>query len=175
MKGSMRRSVICACTSWGAAFLMLAGMPSAWAQGRPLSEAIVGGWSLGSVVLEQGGARQEPFGRNPVGFASFHPDGRFSYMIIRSDLPRIASGNRFTATPEEMKAIYLGTIAYFGKYAIDEASGTLLLHIEVSNFTNWSGTTERRLLSIKEGEMKLVNPSPPTGGTSYIVWKRAER
>lgn len=145
---------------------------SASALAQQVSEAIVGGWTLASVVLEQDGKRQEPYGSSPKGFASFHPDGRFSYMIIRSDLPRVASGNRFTATTEEMKAIYLGTIAYFGRYTYNEASRTLLLHIEASNFTNWAGTTERRVLALTGDEMRLVNPAPPTGGTSYIVWKR---
>lgn len=156
-----------------AILLALGGCATGLAQrDTGLREAILGGWILESVVLDQGGKRQAPFGADPKGFASFHPDGRFNYAIIRSDLPRIASGNRFTATPEEMKAIYLGTIAYFGRYEIDEASATLRLHIEVSNFTNWSGTTETRLVEIGDGVMRLVNPKPPTGGTSYIVWRR---
>ena len=95
-------------------------------------------------------------------------------MIIRSDLPRIASNNRVIATPEEMKAVYLGSICYFGRYAVDEATGTLTLHVEVSSYTNYNGTDEKRLVTIAGDELRLTNPSPFMGGTAYLVLKRVK-
>ena len=138
----------------------------------PLKDRIQGAWALHSIVLDQGGTKSEPYGANPNGFASFFADGRFSYMIIRSDLPKVASGDRWKATPEEMKAIFLGSLAYFGRYTVDEQEGMLTLHTEVSSYPNASGTGAKRRVVISGDEMRLVNPSPSMGGSSLIIWKR---
>jgi hypothetical protein len=95
-------------------------------------------------------------------------------MIIRSGLPRIASNNRFEATPEEMKAVYLGAISYYGRYTVDEATGVLTLHVEVSSYANWNGTQEKRLVTIQGDDLKLTNPNPFMGGTSHLVLKRVK-
>ena len=63
------------------------------------------------------------FGPND-GVAIFEANGRFSLSLVRSDLPKIASNNRDTGTPDENKAIVQGSIAYFGTYSVSEADGT---------------------------------------------------
>ena len=149
--------------------------PGAAAQGPGLTDSIVGGWKLSAITLVQDGVKSEPYGGSPNGFASFHRDGRFSYMIIRSDLPRLANANRFLASPEEMKTIFLGTYSYYGRYSIDEAAGVMTLHVEASAHPNRKGTDEKRAVTIVGDEMRLTNFGPSVGGTSYAVWRRAAR
>jgi hypothetical protein len=50
----------------------------------------------------------------------FDPNGHFSEIIIRSDLPKFASNNREAGTPEENKAAMQGSIAYFGTYSVSD-------------------------------------------------------
>ena len=57
----------------------------------------------------------------------------------RPDLPKIASNNRLTPTPEEAKAIAVGTFAVFGTYIVDEAKKTFTNRFEASTFANLVG------------------------------------
>jgi Lipocalin-like domain len=60
----------------------------------------------------------------------FDPNGHFSEIITRSDLPKFASNNREAGTPEENKAAVQGSIAFFGTYTVDESAKTLTQHVE---------------------------------------------
>jgi hypothetical protein len=106
-----------------AAFVGLALLPgSAVSQQNTLRDHIVGTWSLVSVdVVLPDGTKRQLFGPNPKGIAIYTSDGYFSLIQMRADLPKLASSNRATATPEEAKAVVAGSIAYFGRYSIDEA------------------------------------------------------
>jgi Lipocalin-like domain len=89
---------------------------------------LVGMWTLVSVILEQDGNKIDMYGANPQGQAIFAPNGRFSIMFIRSDVPKFASANREEGTPEENKATMQGSLAYFGTYSVSEADHTLNSH-----------------------------------------------
>lgn len=79
--------------------LALAGPTAVQAQAGDLKRQIVGAWTLAEVVLEQGGKRLEPFGPDPRGFMSYDADGNFVSVLLRGDLPKVASNNRITPTP----------------------------------------------------------------------------
>jgi Lipocalin-like domain len=85
-------------------------------------------------------------------------------MVLRSDLPQFASGNRMTGTPDENKAIVQGCIAYFGTYTIDEATHVLTVLVEGSTFPNFDGGTQTRMLSFNgDDEVTYFNPTRPWG------------
>jgi Lipocalin-like domain len=60
---------------------------------------LVGTWTIVSA---------EAFGANPKGLLIFEPNGRYSLMLMRADLPKYASNNRSQGTAEEYKAIGAG-------------------------------------------------------------------
>ena len=65
-------------------------------------------------------------------------------------ITKIASSNRATATPEEAKAVVVGSIAYFGKYSVDETSKVLTVDIQGSTFANQIGnTTDNKRIVIR--------------------------
>jgi hypothetical protein len=76
----------------------------------------------------------------------FDPNGHFSEIITRSDLPKFACNNREAGTPEENKAAMQGSIAYFGTYSVSDTDKVITFHIEGSTFPNWKGTDQKRLL-----------------------------
>src|SRR5262245_23462536 len=81
----------------------------------------------------QGANQTLPYGPSPKGTMMADANGRFSITVLRSDLPKFASNNRMSGTPEENKAIVQGSIAYFGTYSIDEATHVLTVNIEGSS------------------------------------------
>src|SRR5262245_38163020 len=66
---------------------------------------LVGTWTIVSA---------EAFGPNPKGLLIFVPDGRYSLMLVRAELPKYASNNRAQGTAEEYKATGAGSISYLG-------------------------------------------------------------
>ena len=76
---------------------------------------LVGMWTLVSVTLEQDGKKIDMYGANPQGHAIFAPNGRFSIMFIRPDVPKFASANREAGTSEENKAAVNGSMPTSGR------------------------------------------------------------
>ena len=101
-------------------------------------------------------------------------NGRFSIMVIRSDLPKFISNNRMSGTQEENKAVVQGSIAYFGTYSIDEATHVLTVNVEGSTFPNFAGGTQTRILSFNGDEVTYFNPTPSMGGSAKVTYHRAK-
>jgi hypothetical protein len=57
--------------------------------------------------------RLDPWDPNAKGAALYDANGRLTFMIMRSDLPRFASNNRAQATAEEGKTVAQGIIAFY--------------------------------------------------------------
>ena len=134
---------------------------------------LVGTWTLVSITLEQDGKKTEMYGANPQGRAIFDSNGRFTIVLIRSDVPKFASTNREAGTSEENKAAVQGSIAYFGTYSVSGTGKAIMYHLEGSTFPNWRGVDQKRLFTLSGDELTLTNPTPSTGsGTAYGVWKR---
>jgi hypothetical protein len=135
---------------------------------------LVGTWVFVSSTLERDGKKSDYWGPNPGGQVMFDPNGRFSEIITRSDLPKFASNNREAGTPEENKAALQGSIGYFGTYSVSETDKVITFHIEGSTFPNWKGTDQKRLFKISGDELTWTVPAPSIGsGTVYTVLKHA--
>ena len=155
---------------------MIAGPCVVAAQGKAsdLKQQMVGGWTLVNVVLEQGGNKTEPFGPNPKGFSSYDSAGNFANVLFRADLPKVASNNRMAPSAEESKALASGILVTYGKYSVND-DGTVTLKIDASSFPNWNGAEQKRVITVIGDEMRVTNPTPPSGGgTAYVVWKRVK-
>ena len=93
-------------------------------------------WTLVSVVTEQGGNKTDTYGPNPKGILMVDANGRYVITFARADLPKVASNNRTTATPEENKAIVGGSLTHFGTIAVNTADKTFTFKIETATFPN---------------------------------------
>src|SRR5262245_33298725 len=100
--------------------LGLALLPSsAVGQQKSLKDQLVGASTLVSWdQTNPDGSKLQRFGANPKGVNIFDANGRVFVLYARPDLPKIASGNPSTPTPEEGKAIVGGAIGYFGTYTV---------------------------------------------------------
>jgi hypothetical protein len=142
---------------------------------RTTAKDLVGTWTLVSVTFERDGKKTDFYGPNPQGETMFDPNGRISFIVTRSDLPKFASNNRQTGTPEENKAVVQGSLAYFGTYSVDEAAKTVTIHIESCSFPNWNGTDQKRSFTISGDELKWTTTTTSLGsGSALDVLKRAK-
>src|SRR5215203_7466961 len=79
------------------------------------AQDMIGSWALvANVNIREDGTRVDVYGADPKGIQIFESGGRFALITTRSDLPRFASNNRMTGTPEENAAIVRGSNAFFG-------------------------------------------------------------
>jgi hypothetical protein len=136
---------------------------------------VVGMWTLVSSIIEQEGKKTDQFGPGAKGMMNLDAGGRFMLTIIGADLPKFASNNRATGTPEENKAVVSKSIALFGTYSTNPADKTLTLKIESATFPNWNATEQKRsLITVSGDELKYATAQASGGGTATVTWKRAK-
>ena len=146
------------------------------AQSKSLQEQLLGSWILVSNFMERAdGTKVDLFGTNPKGILIFAADGRFSTLVARADLPKLASANRGRTTPEESKAVVEGSLAYYGTYSVNDLEKVVTVRIEGSTFVNQVGAVQKRVItSMTADEITVTNPASTSGGAIHLVWRRAK-
>jgi len=149
----------------------------AGAQQKSLRDLIVGSWTfVVAEVTAPDGKKSFPFGETPKGLIIFAPDGHFSQIHVASDVPKLASNNRLTGTPEEYSAIMRRSISVFGTYTVDEEKKTVTFNIVSSSFPNWEGEKQTRTIDkLTADEFVNTNPNVAGGrGSAANIYKRAK-
>jgi len=145
---------------------------------KTLTEQIVGSWTfVVATVTAPDGKKSFPFGETPKGILIFTADGRFAQIHVASDVPKIASNNRLTGTPEEYAAIMRRSLSVFGSYTVDEAKQTVTFHIASSSFPNWQGEAQTRSIDkLTADEFINTNPNVAGGrGSASNLYKRVKQ
>ena len=158
--------------------LMLFETSMGWAQqkGQSLKEQLVGTWTFDSASeTRKDGTKIDRWGANPKGSLMFDANGRYIFVIMRSDLPKFAAKSLMEGTAEENQAVVKGMLVYFGTYSVNEADKTLITHIEGCSFPNLIGTDQKRVITtLTVDELKYHNPVSSLAGDAQVVWKRAK-
>jgi len=148
----------------------------ATAQQKSLKDQIVGTWTLVSWVQTlKDGSKNLRFGNDPKGVNTFTPDGHFTLIITRSNLPKVSSGNPEKPTAEEALAVVSGSISYFGTYTVDEGTKTISEHLDATTLVNQLAIPQNRVITaISADAMTYSNSTAVGGGNIELVWKRAK-
>jgi len=153
---------------------LLAG--SALGQQKPLTDQLLGTWTLVSHESVRGdGSRTPVYGPNPKGIAFFDATGHFIITVMRADRAKYAIDFPTQGTADENKATAQGTMTYFGTYSVNEADHTIALHIEASSFPNWNGADQKRTFAIAGDQLTLTARALQTGGHADVNWTRAKQ
>jgi lipocalin-like protein len=113
------------------------------------------------------------YGPNARGRMMLGADGRYSIVIARATLPKFASNSRIKGTADEYKGVVEGSIAHYGTYTVDDGGKVLTLNIEVSTFSNFDGTSQRRPFKVSGDLLTYtVSTSSAPGPAADVVWKR---
>jgi len=161
-----------------ALFALVVSAGAAAAQpAKSLKEQVVGTWNF--VVAEittPDGKKSFPFGETPKGILIFTADGHFAQIHVASDVPRIASSNRLTGTPEEYAAIMRRSLSVFGTYTIDEAKKTVTYNIVSASFSNWEGEAQTRTIDkLTADEFVNTNTNVAGGrGSASNLYRRVK-
>jgi hypothetical protein len=156
--------------------LGLALLPgSALAQQKSLKEQLVGTWTLVSVVnIRPDGTKFDPTDGKALGLMMYDGNSNFSFLNIRSDIPKLASNNRQKGTTDEYKAVAEGVLSYFGRYSIDEAGKFLIQHVESSLFPSLNGADRKWSIAFSGEELTLASQVAAAGGSNELKWKRVK-
>jgi hypothetical protein len=147
------------------------------AHAQSLREKIVGTWIFGvAEVVAPDGKKSFPFGETPKGMLIFTADGYFSQIHVAGDVPKIASNNRLTGTPEEYAAIMRRSISVFGSYTVNEENRTVTFNIVSASYPNWEGETQERSIDrLTSDEFVNTNHNVAGGrGSASNYYKRAK-
>lgn len=169
-----RRNVISASAVAAFGLAMVSG--DAIAQQKSLKDQIIGTWSLESAMqTTKEGAKSDRWGKNPMGRVIFESNGRYSFMIMRSDVPKFKTNNQNQGTAEENTAAFQGSTAHYGTYSVDEATKTITTNIEAASFPNLKGESQKRVISsVTADELRYTNIASAIGTVDEVVWKRAK-
>ena len=157
--------------------LVLSAGAAAAQPAASLTDQIVGTWNfVVAEVTAPDGNKSYPFGETPKGILIFTADGRFAQIHVAGDVPRIASNNRMTATPEEYAAIMRRSLTVFGTYTVDEANKTVTYNIVSASFPNWEGEAQTRTIDkLTADEFVNTNPNVAGGrGSASNFYKRVK-
>src|SRR6266705_492949 len=138
---------------------------------------LIGTWDfVVAQVKSPDGKISFPFGESPKGILIFTPDGRFAQIHVAGDLPKIASNNRLTGTPEEYADIMRRSLSVFGTYSVDEAKKTVTYNIVSASFPNWEGEAQTRTIDkLTADEFVNTNPNVAGGrGSASNFYKRVK-
>jgi len=158
--------------------LGLAMLPtSAVSQQKTVKEQLIGTWTFVSAVAtnKEGAKSSDRWGPNAKGLIIFEANGRYSFMISRSDIPKFAVNNVNQGTEEENTAVVKGIIANFGTWSVDETTKTITTNIEAASFPNLNGNSQKRVISsLTADELRYTNPAGAAGTVDEAVWRRAK-
>ena len=135
----------------------------------------VGAWRLLSWELrDAAGHIDYPFGRDPIGYLIYTPDGYMSATLTPARRPHFAASDPLGGDVVERAAAAATCIAYAGPYEVQ--AGTILHHVEVSLFPNWIGSTQERHYAFSDDRLTLSTAPVIVSGLeqrAYLVWERA--
>lgn len=146
-------------------------------QPKLLKDQIIGTWDfIVAEVKAPEGTKSFPFGEKPKGILVFTADGHFTQIHVAGDVPKIASNNRLTGTPEEYAAIMRRSLSVFGAYSVDEDKKTVTFKSVSSSFPNWEGEAQTRTIDkLTADEFQNTNPNVAGGrGSASNFYRRVK-
>lgn len=120
--------------------------------------AIVGTWRLVAHVQEllDTGEKVNARGKNPRGFLTYTPDGRFHVLNMpgAADRPRPKG---VSPTDQEALGLFKGLTAYCGRYSVN--GDKMTHHVDIAWNESWGGTDQERGFKL-DGDRLTITSGP---------------
>jgi hypothetical protein len=100
-------------------------------------------------------------------------DRHFTEALTRTDMTRVASGDRMTTTAEEDRMLAGGTVGSYGTYTVDDNGHLVGQQLLGSTFPNWSGTArgpEQVHATMVDGRL-MQRLTLDDGAVAQMVWR----
>ena len=138
------------------------------------SNPFEGTWRLVSAVAKtSSGEVTHLYGKDPIGYLIYTPDGYMAVTIMPPGRPNFASADIRAASVEERVSAFATYLSYCGRYEIKGEK--IVHHIELSLFPNFSGTEQERFFEIFGDQLTLRTTPVTLGGKEQIgqvIWQR---
>jgi Lipocalin-like domain len=138
------------------------------------SNPLVGTWRLLSWENRSAdGTISYPLGRRAVGLIIYTADGYMSVAIMRADREPFAAGDLLGGSSEEKARAAESYVSYCGRYEL--RGDSVIHHVELSLFPNWSGVDQARLVEVTGKRLTLrARPLLLDGieQSACLVWER---
>jgi hypothetical protein len=142
-----------------------------------IRDSLIGTWRLVSYQAQDArGKISNPLGRNLLGLLCYTNDGFMSMQVMREDRPGYNSSDLRISLVEEMPAAANGSVAYAGRFSVDEAASTVTHHVQLSSSPTWVGTDQTRTVALGAGRLYLEGGFVKINGTLQAprtVWEKA--
>lgn len=136
-----------------------------------IAARLVGTWRLLSYETdEQDGRRGKPFA-NAVGRLQYDESGNMAGQVMRPDRLPVELGE---GGAQQVRAAYVGYIAYFGTYEVAPDGSTVTHHVEGALNPAWVGGDQVRSVRF-DGERLVLTAEVPKAGkmvTHVLTWER---
>ncbi len=165
--GQMRKTYPFKSFSLAASLILVCCLPSA-AFAETLRQKIIGTWKLVSWTRTVEGVEAPAFGEGPIGMTIYTQDGYFCSDVMRPNRSMFTKPNPLGGTTEERAAAYAGHIAYCGRFEVNEQERSVLHHVELSWYPNWTGTTQTRFAQLEGDRLIFKFPVAQEGGKQSV-------
>lgn len=132
---------------------------------------LVGTWRLVSYVTnEPDGRRGKPYGE-AVGRLEYDAGGNMAGQVMRPDRGPVEFGE---GGAQQVRAAYLGYIAYFGTYDVSADGRTVTHHVEGALNPAWVGGDQVRGVTFDGDRLVLTAEVPKAGKvvSHVLTWER---
>lgn len=150
-------------------------------QQRALSAGLVGTWHLRPREVRDtaGSLVPSPLGEDPIGSLIHDPDGNFAAQFMRRDRDddaATADQPLTSAVTANNTGAVAGYDAYFGRYSVDDADGTVTQTLVAALSPGAVGQTITRAMTVEGDTLHIrVDTTTPDGepATISLRWARA--
>jgi hypothetical protein len=136
-----------------------------------MKHRLIGSWRLVSYQTEEpGGRRGQPYGK-AVGRLSYDENGNMTGQVMRPGRADVSLGE---GSAQQVRAAYLGYIAYFGTYEVAADGKSVVHHVQGALNPAWVGGNQVRALRF-EGERLVLSAAVSKSGetvTHVLTWER---
>lgn len=138
---------------------------------RDTGNRLVGSWRLVSYETDEaGGRRGRPYG-DAVGRLTYDDRGNMTGQVMRPNRARVEIGD---GSAQQVRAAYIGYIAYFGTYEVADDGRSVVHHVDGALNPDWVGGTQRRALRF-DGERLILSADVKKHAaivTHSLTWER---
>lgn len=147
--------------TFAVSLLLLAGLSGSGSAYASDDSPLVGTWRVEEIRdTDAAGNVTYPYGERPAGYIVYDSTGHMHVQVMRTPAtPPFASGNDADGTAAEIRAVYLGYVAYFGTYHVDAHKGTVMHRVEGSLMPSYTATDQPRPFAVRGDELVIEGDS----------------
>ena len=136
-----------------------------------MKDQLIGNWRLLTYeTVDASGRRGQPYAE-AVGRLTYDGRGNMSGQVMRPNRARVERGE---GSAQQVRAAYMGYIAYFGTYDVDPGGASVTHHVEGSLNPAWVGGDQVRVMRFEEDRLVLSTDVTKGGQTvtHTLTWER---